>query len=144
MGTALSPSQYAAAGAAFKADYIDSIASGDDAALIAAGLVTLHADFHQGGSLDAQPNASGDTFQKQTYGNYAFGVFFAAAGVPLNQALSAASAYGYWQQFRGYLKSGHNPYRNQPLDPVYGGIPSANVQNITQGYNDQINGTTCQ
>lgn len=143
-GTALSPSQYAAAGAAFKADYIDSVTSGDDAGLVAAGLSTLYSNFQQGGSLDAQPYAAGDPGQRASYGNYAFGVFFASAGVPLDQALSAASAYGYYEQAKGYIKNGHSPYRGQPLDPVYGGIPVANVQNITLGYNDQLNGTTCQ
>lgn len=137
MGTAKSPSQYASAGADFKHNFIDPTIEDSEGSLVYASLATLYADFHKGGSLDAQPYATGNHLQQASYGNYAFGVFFAAAGVPLNQTLTAASTYGYWQQIWG-------AYKTQTLSPDYGGIPVANVQNIISGYNDQLNGTTCQ
>ena len=102
------------------------------------GFPMLAAKFHQGGSLDAQTHGSGSNRQKATYGNYAYGVFFAAAGFSLNDTLSFASAYGYKQQ----LLSG--AYRGANLDPNHAGIPVENVKDIVAGFNAQLNGTTCQ
>jgi hypothetical protein len=144
MGKALSPSQYAAAGASFKDNYIDPVSTDSDPAHVFAGLGQLYTGFRQGGPLDAQPNATGDITQRASYANYVFGVYFASAGIPLDEALSSANAYGYIEQAWGIIKRGRNPYRGKAMNPVYGGIPTVNVQNITQGYNDQLNGTTCQ
>jgi hypothetical protein len=41
-----------------------------------------------GGFFNAQPRASGNAFQKQAYGNYAFGVYMVAAGVSLSRSSS--------------------------------------------------------
>ncbi len=121
----------------FKTTYIDPL-NGDNAdALVHGGVVTLYLDFRRGGSLDAQPYATGGGLQKAHYVNYVYGVFFAAAGFPLNQALTAASTYGYKQQIV------NGAYRGRAFDPNYGGIPIENVQDITAGYNAQLNGTIC-
>jgi len=144
MGQAKSPSEYAAAGTDFKNMFIDPLnaVNGDSAdiapGLALGGLTTLYLDFHQGGSLDAQPSAAGTEAQRQSYGNYVYGVFFAAAGIPLGQALSAASTYGYKQQFW------NGAYQGSQFGPDYRGIPIENVQAITAGYTDQLNGTLCQ
>lgn len=71
-----------------------------------------------------------------TYGNYAYGAFFAGAGFSLDETLTNASLYGYKQRLGG-------AYRGRSLDPTYGGIPVENVRDITAGYNDAVNGTLC-
>ena len=144
MGKAKSPSQYAAAGKAFKTTYIDPLSAinGDTAdiapGVVVGGLVTLYSYFHQGGSLDAQPYATGSPLQKASYGNYVYGVFFAAAGFSLNATLSAANIYGYKQQIV------NGAYKLRTFGPDYGGIPIENVQDITAGYKAQLKGATCR
>ncbi len=119
----------------FKADFIDQITATSDPALVAAAFAQLYSDFHQGGALDAQPYATGNAFQKASYGNYTFGVFMAAAGVSEDDALTAASLYGYKQQYV------NGAYQDRAMDPVYGGIPSQNVRDIQSGYTDYASGT---
>jgi RHS repeat-associated protein len=137
IGVADAPSQYAAAGLALQNSIIESL-DGDNAfGLILAGLSTMASDFHQGGPLDPQPFTAGTPLQQATYGNYVYGVFSAAAGLSLDQALTAASIYGYKQQ----LVNG--AYKGRTFGPDYRGIPAANVQDIISGYNDYVNGTLC-
>jgi hypothetical protein len=93
----------------------------------------------KGKYLDAQPLASGNVFQKQAYGNYVFGTYMSAAGVPLNVSLSGASALALGSgAYFTYSKNGYQ------MDPNYPLLPAANVGNITNGYNARQNGTTCQ
>jgi hypothetical protein len=88
--------------------------------------------------LDAQPLASGNVFQKQAYGNYVFGAYMAAAGVPLKVALSGAS--GLALVSGAYFTYNRNNFQ---MDPNYPLLPAANVGNITNGYNAAVNGTVC-
>ena len=135
-GRALSPQQYAAQGkslatgiAALSNAYAPDVA-------FSFGLGTLYGQFSKGSALDAQPKASGTTLQRASYGNYAYGAFFAGAGVPLNEALTAANAYGFKQQVTG-------AYGGRTLDPTYSHIPAVNVQDIVNGYNAALQGTLC-
>lgn len=92
--------------------------------------------FPRGHFFDPQPFANGTPLQKAAYGNYTFGVYMAAAGVPLSTALSGANAYAY---FSG---ASYGP-ANGPMDQNYGSLPAANVANITNGYNAEQNGSVC-
>lgn len=123
MGRALPPSGYAMAG---------KQANGSPVNFILDALK----GFPRGGYLDAQPLGTGNSLQRAAYGNYAYGVYMASAGVPLSVALSGGNAYAF---FSG-AKYGPS---NGPMDSQYGSIPAANVANITNGYNAQVNGTTC-
>jgi len=87
--------------------------------------------FSRGGALDAQVLYGGSP----AYANYVFGVYMSAAGFSLSGTLSGANAYG----------AGFSNYPGSvPMSPNYPGIPASNVDNITQGFNDQANGTMCQ
>lgn len=120
-GRALSPSDYATQG---KADngHLGNL------------LLNSVTGFPAGHFFDPQPLATGDTFQRQAYGNYTFGVYMAAAGVPLRAALTGAAAYA--GLFSSY------PYHPQ-MDPEFPSLPIANVANIVNGYNAYKNGTVC-
>ena len=85
--------------------------------------------FPAGHYLDPQPLASGNVFQRQAYGNYAFVVYMASAGVSLNNALSGANTYAFFRS--SYPKS-------TPMDPTYGSLPAASVTNIRNGYNGRV------
>lgn len=85
-------------------------------------------NFRRGGLLDAQVRYGGT----QAYANYAYGVTMSAYGMPLTGALGAAEAYGATKT-----------YNTRAVGPMAGYIPSSNVANIIQGYNDQKNGTLC-
>ena len=89
----------------------------------------------QGHYLDAQPLASGNALQRAAYGNYVFGVYMAAADVPLRLALNRANAYAA-------NSSSYGPLNGQ-MDPNYPSLPAANVANITNGFNAQKSGTVC-
>jgi RHS repeat-associated protein len=136
-GTAKTPRQYAAAGQSFKNSYVDPVDGNDGAGLVVGGLLNLYSNFQKGGTLDAQPYASGTGLQRASYGNYAYGAFFAGAGFSLQQTLSAASLYGYKQQIL------NGAYQGRNFGPDYGGIPIENVQDITAGYSAQMNGMLC-
>jgi hypothetical protein len=84
--------------------------------------------FPRGGPLDAQPLGG-----SRAYGNYVYGVYMQVSGAPLWLALAGAEYYA-WQSNAGY-----GPADGQ----MNGAIPSANIANITNGYNAQKNGTTC-
>ena len=119
-GRALSPSAYAAEGQAAKWDPLLAIQD--------------LKSFQRGGALDAQPMTGAPSLQAAAYGNYVYGVWMAASGTPLSVALAGGNAYAY-------LSGAQYPGRT--MDPTYGSIPAANVANITNGYNAQMNGTTC-
>lgn len=91
-----------------------------------------------GGYLDAQPLASGNVYERAAYGNYVFGAYMAAHGVPLMIAMGGAN-------FVAYLHWAKNPnqYSGRVMDQNYPMLPVANVANITAGYNAQKNGTLC-
>jgi len=120
-GRALSPSGYAQAGQAANGSPVNFTLD-----------VTM--GFPAGDYLDPQPLASGNVFQNQAYGNYTFGVYMASAGVSLPTALSGANAYAF-------VRASY-PASTQ-MDQKYGSLPAANVANITNGYNAQMNGTVC-
>lgn len=85
--------------------------------------------FHRGGSLDTQQYGS-----SAAYANYVFGVYMASAGYSLSFTLYAADTYGAL----------FSRYPNTPLDDRFTHIPTSNVININQGFNDEKAGTLCQ
>ncbi len=120
-GSALPPSAYAAQGQAANGNPINFAL---DATM----------GFPAGHYLDPQPLGSGNAFQNQAYGNYTFGVYMASAGVSLSTALSGANAYAFFRSsYPSWIQRDSN----------YGSLPAANVANIINGYNAQMNGTTC-
>jgi hypothetical protein len=84
--------------------------------------------FPRGGPLDAQPLGG-----SRAYGNYVYGVYMRAAGFPLFIATAGAEYYS-WKSNASY-----GPADGQ----MSGSVPSANIANITNGYNAQKNGTVC-
>lgn len=89
--------------------------------------------FHRGGLMDAQ--ASGGSI---AYGNYVYGVYMGAAGYSLSFSLSGANMYAWESGATAVYKAKHfTP------DPVYKHNTATNVANITNGYNDEKNGTLC-
>ncbi len=84
-------------------------------------------EFHRGGSLDAQKYGA-----SRAYGNYVFGVYMAAHGYTLPETLDYAQQYAF--NFSRYRPG-------EPKSPVYPSVPTANVANITKGFNDERNGT---
>lgn len=122
-GRALPATGYAAAGNAAKGSPVTFI-------------LDALKGFPRGDYLDAQPLGTGNVLQRAAYGNYAFGVYMAAAGIPLSAALAGANGFG----FASGAKYGP---RNGPTDPLYSSLPLANTINIEHGYSDQQNGMTC-
>jgi hypothetical protein len=118
MGNAMPPSAYAAQGSTAKYNPVN---------------FTLDASmgFPRGDFLDAQMGRSG--WNVAAYGNYVFGVYMQAAGVPLGVALRGAEAYAATKTYPA----------GTPMAPGYPGLPSANAANISNGFNAQANGTTC-
>ena len=88
--------------------------------------------FRRGGALDAQVRYGG----APSYANYAFGVYMAAAGYTLNQTLVLADIYA---QYRSSY-----PIGTPMAGPLYPFTPQVNVANITNGFDAQTNGNTCQ
>jgi hypothetical protein len=119
-GTAPAPYRYQAIGEA-------------DQSLPITGAVHLR-QFARGYALDAQ--AYGGT---PAYANYTFGVYMASAGYSLNFTMQSADVYGE-------LRSHYTPQylANHPLDSTYTHIPTDNVNNITNGFNDQKAGNLCK
>jgi len=138
-GKAPSPADFAAKGKAFKSG-IDTMLkfSPDPESVYAYAIGALVGDFAKGGPLDAQPSATGTALQRASYGNYAYGAFFAGAGLSLSDALSAANAYGFKQQLFG------GAYKGRTMDPTYTHLPAVNVQDIINGYMDEIQGKLCE
>ena len=97
----------------------------------------LAGGFGKGGPLDAQPKAAGTPLQRGSYGSYVYGAFFAGAGIPLSDALSAANAYGFKQQLLG------GAYKARTVDPTYPRLPAINVLDIINRYRDELQGTLC-
>ncbi len=123
-GNALSPQQYQAVGYAARASWL----YGPEVGVWSnAGALAM---FKRGLPLDAQVLYGGSP----AYANYAYGVYAAAAGLPLSVAFAGANAYA--SVFSSYE-------RKPPYDENYKSTPAENIQNITKGYNDQKNGTLC-
>jgi RHS repeat-associated protein len=120
-GRALPPSAYAASGKAANGSPVNFA-------------LDVIEGWPRGHYLDAQPLASGTVFERQAYGNYVFGVYMQAAGVPLSVALTGANDYAA-------LTSSYPS--TWSFDQNYPFLPSASVANITNGYNAQMNGTAC-
>jgi hypothetical protein len=97
------------------------------------GIMNLY-QFRSGGALDAQYQGGIENYAYTAYANYAYGVYLAAAGLTLDEALTAAGAYGGGR---------YGPDGPSSPDPNYPSLPMANVQNITQGYLDYYRGTLC-
>ena len=85
--------------------------------------------FRRDGALDAQPFGA-----SRAYGNYVFGAYLSAAGIPLSVGLAGAN---------GYAAVSNAQYPGFTMDPNLPAIPQANVANIVNGYNTQQNGTLC-
>ncbi len=99
------------------------------------------AGFPRGSFLDAQPKAGIGSvldryagLERAAYGNYVYGDYMAAAGVPLGAALNLANLFAISSTYS---------IKNGPISSTYTHLPEANVANITRGYTDQINGTLC-
>ncbi len=96
--------------------------------------------FHRGGVLDAQAQGrdpqTGQGGGERPYGNYTYGAYMSAAGVPLSLSLFAANKYAHDSNAQ------YGP--DIPRDSTYGSLPQDNVAYITNGYLDQRNGVLCQ
>lgn len=96
-GRALTPADYAAEGAAANESnysWFNSLFS----LWGGTGVENFYLNitgFPRGNYLDPQPLGSGNPVQNAAYGNYVYGVYMQAAGVPLWFALSGANAYAY-------------------------------------------------
>jgi len=121
-GGAPNPSMYAAAGTIAQ---VSEFLSPGGLLVNAAYLLS----FPRGGALDAQPLGA-----SRAYGNYVFGAYLSAAGIPLSVGLAGAN---------GYAAVSNAQYPGFTMDPNYPAIPQANVANIVNGYNAQRNGTLC-
>src|ERR1700722_6895086 len=108
-GKALPPSAYAAQGAAARGNVTDLVL---DASM----------GFRRGDYLDAQMGRSG--WNVAAYGNYTFGVYMQAAGIPISIALRGAEAYASTKNY---------PTGTQ-MEGGYPGLPAANAANIRNGY----------
>jgi hypothetical protein len=76
---------------------------------------------------------SGNVYGRAAYGNYVFGVYVAAAGIPLEAALLEVNN----------AAQGNPAYLNRRKDSVFRNLPAANVTNIAAGYIDQEAGFAC-
>jgi hypothetical protein len=103
------------------------VSSAAGGALTAANLY----DFRRGGPLDAQVRYKGST----PYANYVFGVYAAAAGISLAQALTGANDYA--------ARNSRYP-ADKKYDEDYRATPATNVQNIIAGYRDQKSASLCR
>jgi RHS repeat-associated protein len=138
-GNALTPADYAAEGAAANQSnysFSDSLFSFWGGTGVTNFYLNL-TGFPRGHYLDPQPFGSGNAIQNAAYGNYVYGVYMQATGVPLSFALSGANMYAYVSGAQYGSAMG-------PMDRTYGSLPAANVMNITNGYNAQASGTTCE
>ena len=95
--------------------------------------------FAIGGYLDAQPMATGTVYERAAYGNYVFGAYMAAAGVNLQDALAVANDVAWW-----HSRKNPGQYAGRNMDSNFPALPTANVSNITAGYNAEENGTLRQ
>ena len=94
--------------------------------------------FRRGRFLDAQVGhgADGKPYGgAPSYANYAYGIYMAAAGYTLPQALAGADMAA--QLFSRY------PVGTPMAGPQYPFNPQVNVANTTKGYNDQTKGILC-
>jgi len=89
--------------------------------------------FPRGNRFDAQPLASGTVDQKRAYGNYVYGVYMAATGVSLVDALEGANTFALTSSYPA----------GTVYDSNFTNLPAANVQNIVNGFLDQQNGLAC-
>jgi hypothetical protein len=129
-----SPQQYAAQGATLRQQTAQlALLPPQFGGIAATNALGTLLNFARGRSLDAQVLYGGS----QAYGNYAYGVLLAAAGLPLPDALSAANAYGAARSTYSASQLAGSEATGYPS------IPPANVDNITNGYNAQQNGTLC-
>jgi len=94
--------------------------------------------FSIGGYLDAQPMATGSTYEKAAYGNYVFGAYMSAAGFPLSVTLAGANEIAFYHSL-----SNSSQYSGRQMDSFFWSLPAANVANITAGHNAQRSGTLC-
>ena len=72
---------------------------------------------------------------RRAYGNYVFGAYVAAGGVPLNISLFAANKYA----------STSSAYYDATLarDNNFDSLPASNVFNIGRGFIDYMNSSLC-
>jgi hypothetical protein len=93
--------------------------------------ITNLLNFRRGGPLDAQVQGA-----SRPYGNYVFGAYMSAAGFSLIDALSGANSFA--------AVSNASYPKDLPRNDSYPAIPTDNLAAITQGYNDQTNGSLCR
>ncbi len=130
-GTAPSPEDYARRG-----EFANQLLTAPDPEGNSAAAGTIYniwelAQFRRGGPLDAQVRYGGSP----AYANYAFGVYTGAAGFSLPDALGIANLYG---QLRSHYPA------TTVMDRNYPSIPSANVANISNGFNAYKSGALCR
>jgi hypothetical protein len=118
MGKALPPSAFAAQGAAAYGNLTNLT-------------LDISMGFKRGEFLDGQLGGSG--WNVAAYGNYAYGVYMKAAGVPISTALRGAEAYASTKTYP----------TGTPMEGGYPGLPAANAANIRNGFSAQASGTTC-
>ncbi len=102
---------------------------------MAAGAVLTADDlygFRGGGPLDAQMISGTFNNQYTAYANFAFGVYTAAAGLTMDQALAGANWYASSRS--NYVNSGY------VFSSTYTNLPQQNVDNITNGYRAYVTG----
>ncbi len=94
----------------------------------------VHYGWGSGQYLDAQPLTTvPDTWAAAAYGNYVYGVYMQAAGFSMEVTMRGAQGYASTKTYPA----------GTPMQPGYPGLPAANAQNISNGFNAQSNGTIC-
>ncbi len=90
---------------------------------LAAKIAVELGQFRQGGSLDAERVDGQYVRDYRDYANLAIGLYLAAAGVKIEDALTFANAYA------GAASEFH-----EPMDDVYTNLPRRDVRSIRMGY----------
>jgi hypothetical protein len=92
------------------------------------------AEFAPGAPMDAQRVGGGFNLAYTSYANYSFGIYTAAAGLTLQQALAGANSVA------GFATYNPNFVR---AAPPYSSMLQSNLVNVTAGYKAYVNGQVC-
>jgi hypothetical protein len=127
----LPPSYYAQSGELASAMDDSSVSNGGAGLSVPAGL----AEFYPGGPLDAQ-RFNGQFFGQFTaYANFAFGIYAAAAGLTLDDALGGANTVAGLASYNPiFPRGGYTGYPN---------LLNSNYNNIVNGYGYYASGGAC-
>jgi RHS repeat-associated protein len=105
---------------------------GEFTALVPGSIPLELAAFAPGGPLDAQRFDGQTNMAWVAYANYAFGIYTAAAGVPLDTALTGANVVAGFAGYSGsFPRGGYTNYPN---------LLNSNYNNIVNGYNAVASG----